>query len=265
MAAGLPPGTASGYRESNSTADRALTILGMFSETRLTLTAAEVGDTLGVARSTAYRYLQSLVRSMFLEESPQGGFRLGLRVLELGRLARRAYGLSEAALPLMRDLADRFHQTVLLTRRSGDAIVCVEREEWTGQYVRLSYERGTLLPINAGASAIVLLAWLPEVQVRELLSRRPLQRFTENTVTDIDELIGRLAVIKHQGYAITHAQVDPDAMGIAAPVFGPSGDVVAAISVVAMHRRLPELAQPDVIDALCAAAAQMTATLDLVS
>ena len=181
----------SGYRERNSTADRALTILGLFAEDRLQVSAVEVAEALGCARSTAYRYLQTLVSSSFLEEAPGGGFRLGLRVLELARLARRGYGLTETALPLMRALAAEVGETVLLTRRVDDAVVCIERCEGPGQLIRLSYERGSRLPINAGASALVLLAWLPEAQVRELLGRHRLQRFTENTLTDLDALVAR--------------------------------------------------------------------------
>lgn len=95
------PAAASQYRERNSTADRALDILGLFCDTRLCLSAQEVAQALGTARSTAYRYVQSLVGAGFLEEAPAGGFRLGPRVLELGRLARRSYGLSDVALPII--------------------------------------------------------------------------------------------------------------------------------------------------------------------
>ena len=68
----------SGYRERNSTADRALVILGLFTEDRLQISANDVAEALGSARSTAYRYLQTLVAASFLEEAPGGGFRLGI-------------------------------------------------------------------------------------------------------------------------------------------------------------------------------------------
>lgn len=64
----------SGYRERNSTADRALIILGMFTDDRLQISANDVAEALGSARSTAYRYLQTLVGASFLEEAPNGAF-----------------------------------------------------------------------------------------------------------------------------------------------------------------------------------------------
>ena len=60
--------------------------------------------------------------------------------MELARIARRGYGLSDMAIRVMREIAAGFHGTVLLTKRLGSAIICLEREEWPGPYVRLSYE-----------------------------------------------------------------------------------------------------------------------------
>ncbi|MFG3390695.1 IclR family transcriptional regulator [Streptomyces sp. WAC05458] len=237
------------YRERNSTADRALDILGLFSENRLSLSGQEVATALGTARSTAYRYLQSLVGSGFLEEDPQGGFRLGLRVLELARLARRGYGLSEIALPLMRGLCAEIGETVLLTRRAGGAAICVERCE-AEHPVRISYERGSVLPANAGASALALLAWLPEQECRELLETQRLQRFTARTMTNVDDLMVRLAHIRRDGFTVSRGELDPDILGIAAPVRGPSGGVVAALSVAALEHRVPDRRLDEVVAAV---------------
>ncbi|QNE21352.1 IclR family transcriptional regulator [Kribbella qitaiheensis] len=222
----------SGYRERNSTADRALSILQLYSDERPELTALDVAEHLGVARSTAYRYLQTLVQSDFLAETGRGGFRLGLRILELSRIARTGYDLTALALPRMRDLAERYRQTVLLTKQMGAAVICLEREEAYGQYVRLSYERGTVLDFNAGASALVLFAWLPEATVRELLATTQVRKFTPKTLVEPDEIIERLAQIRQQGFALTDGEVDPNAVGIAAPVFGRDGQVLAAVSMV---------------------------------
>ncbi|MBD3007600.1 IclR family transcriptional regulator [Streptomyces sp. 5-10] len=245
--------TASQYRERNSTADRALDILGMFSESKLSVSGQEVATALGAARSTAYRYVQSLVQSGFLEEDPGGGFRLGLRVLELARLARRGYGLSEIALPVMRHLCAQVGETVLLTRRAGGTAVCVERCE-AEHPVRISYERGAVLPANAGASALALLAWLPEQECRGLLEGQRLQRFTARTMTDVDVLIERLAEVRADGYVVSRGELDADILGIAAPVRGADGTVVAALSIAALEHRVPDRRLGEVIDAVRGAA-----------
>ena len=248
----------SGYRERNSTADRALNVLQMFTDDRPEISAVEVAENLGVARSTAYRYLQTLVQSQFLNETGRGGFRLGMRVLELARIARQGYGLSDLAVPAMRELADRFHQTVLLTKQMGNAVVCLEREESREQHVRLSYERGTVLSLNAGASALVLMAWLPEDRARQQLASVALRAFTPNTLTDPDAIVARLAQIRQDGYAVTHGELDPMAAGIAAPIFRPDGEVLAGISVVLIESLVPAGQIDEIIKAVVATAGSLS-------
>jgi DNA-binding IclR family transcriptional regulator len=249
-----------GYRERNSTADRALNILEMFTDDHLVLSAAEVAEHLGVARSTAYRYLETLVQSNFLAEDGRAGFRLGMKVLQLSRLARQSYGLADIAVPALRALADRFHQTVLLTKLMGNAVVCLEREESSEQYVRLSYQRGTILGVNAGASALVLLAWLPPDQLSKLLGTVQLQRFTAASLTDPAKLRVRLERIRADGYAVTHGEVDPDAIGIAAPIFQSSGAVLAAVSIVAIRSRVSDSAIDEMVRTVIRTAADLTET-----
>ncbi|MFF4120495.1 IclR family transcriptional regulator [Streptomyces sp. NPDC001714] len=246
------------YRERNSTADRALDILMMFDDTQLVISGSAVAERLGVARSTAYRYLQSLVGSRFLEEAPGGGFRLGLRVLEIGRLARRSYGLSEIALPAMTELSDDVRETVLLTRRTGELVVCVDRAEARARAVRISYERGSTLPLNAGASALVLLAWIPQEEARRLLEAAKLSRFTSATLTDVDTLMDRLSHIRRAGYSVTRGELDPDVTGVAAPIRDDQHEVVAAVSVAALSSRVFPEAEAELAQKVLTTAQKIT-------
>lgn len=252
-----------GYRERNSTADRALDILLLFEDARLTVGGQEVADHLGVARSTAYRYLQSLVSSGLIEEHRPAGYRLGPRVFELARLARKGLGLSEIARPVMRELADRVGEAVLLTRRTGATVVCLEREE-TDRPVRLSYERGHVLPVNAGASAMVLLAWAPDAEIDEIVRHSGLPKFTGATITDAGVLRERLAAIRERGTAVSRGELDADVLGVAAPIRNADGEVVAAVSVAALSHRVPDGRVPWVVAAVEQAGTEITDKLGII-
>ncbi|MCU1481853.1 MAG: IclR family transcriptional regulator [Subtercola sp.] len=253
----------SGYRERNSTADRALLILQMFGDDRPEVSAIDVADLLGVARSTAYRYVQTLVQSQFLVDTGRGSFRLGLRILELARIARGGLQLADLAVPRMKQLAEQHQQTVLLTKQMGPAVICLEREESRTQYVRLSYERGTVLSLNAGASALVLFAWLPEDEIRRLVSTTPLAKFTTKTLTDPDAIVARLAEIREKGVSVTDAEVDPTAMGIAAPIFNGAGVVVAALSVVLIRSLVAPESIDRIIESVSTTARELSAETSL--
>ena len=50
----------------------------------------------------------------------------------------------------MERLAAETRESGLLTRRSGDLVVCLDRAASAAHAVRISYERGSVLPVNAG-------------------------------------------------------------------------------------------------------------------
>lgn len=212
-------------------------------------------------RSTTYRYLQTL-RSYGLVEDDQSsaGFRLGPRLLQLARIARLGLGVPEMALPYMRELAEQTGEAVILTRRAGLQVVCVERVE-SKHRIRLTYERGNVLPPHAGASAKVLLAWLPTAELDALLAGVELTRYTERTVTDPAKLRDELRCIRESGYAVSHGEVDPGVLGVAAPVFGADGHVAAGLSTVGPAFRLDDAALPRIIDATKSSAAAVTRRL----
>jgi DNA-binding IclR family transcriptional regulator len=246
----------SGYRERNSTADRALDVLQLFTEDKPVWSGAEISEQLGVARSTGYRYLSSLVQSGFIAEG-DGGFQLGPRIFQLARVARRRIGLTEVAMPIMHELAAEVNETVLLTRRSGSVVVCLERVE-ASRAIRLSYEPGHVLPINAGAAAEALLAWLSPTEVAQILRDAPPQRFTASTLVEPDAIDARLAQIRQDGLALSRGELDPDVLGIAAPIRGHDSSVRAAVSIAAVSSRVNAKQAKTMSEAVLQAADKIT-------
>lgn len=231
-------------------------MLQLFTEEKPVWSGAEISERLGVARSTGYRYLSSLVQSGFIAEG-DGGFQLGPRIFQLARVARRNIGLAEVALPTMHELAKEVNETVLLTRRSGSVVVCLERVE-AARAIRLSYERGHVLPINAGAAAEVLLAWSPPAEVAQILGDAPPQRFTASTLVDPDAIGERLENIRKNGYALSRGELDPDVLGIAAPIRGHDDAVRAAVSIAALSSRVNAKQAKAMSAAVLDAAAKIT-------
>ena len=248
-------------RGRNTTADRTADVLTLFDEQRPVLSAAEVSRRLGMTRSTTYRYLQTLRSYGLVEEDEgRGGFRLGPRIYQLARVARQGLGLPEIALPVMREIREATGEVVLLTRRWGDTVVCVERVEGTHP-VRLSYDRGQAHGVHAGASAKILLAYATPDEIDAVLQNVALTRYTEKTVVDPSAIRAELRTIQEQGYAVTDSEVDEGVRGVAAPVFRSDGRIAAGLSVAAPTFRLDDAALPTVLKAVREGAAAVTARL----
>lgn len=243
----------------NATADRTIDVLLLFDERRPLLTAAEVARELGIGRSTTYRYLQTLRSSGLVEEDPAGGgFRLGCRIFQLARAARRGMGgLSELALPFMRTVADETGEAVLLTRRAGAQVVCVERVDGDSHHpVRLTYDRGHVMPLHAGASAKVLLAFSAQRDVEEILSGPlTLAPLTPHTTTDLTELRAQIERVRADGYMVSEGEVEQGVRGIAAPILDARGCAAASLAVIAPAFRLGDAIVPRVLLSVRTAAA----------
>lgn len=246
----------------NSTADRTIDLLFLFDERHPVRSAAELSELLDMPRSTTYRYLQTLRSSGLIEEDDDArGFRLGARVLQLARVARAGLGLSEASLPTMREVAARTGEAVLLTRRSRSSVVCVELVESSQPGVRLSWERGHALPVHAGASAKVLLAFSTPAEIDVVLAAARLPRYTARTIINPKLLRKQLEEIRAQGYAITDGEVDEGVRGIAAPIFSPHGPIAAGLSVAGPAYRLDDARLPAVLRAVREGAEAITRRL----
>jgi len=253
------------YRERNSTSDRTLDILSLFTDERPRLTASELAARLGTARSTAYRYLQTLTASGLVEEDGGGGFRLGMRIFELARVARRSYGFSDVVGPVLADLARATGETALLTRRHGTSVVCLDKHEADGRLLRASYERGSVFAPNAGASALVLFAWDDPAELATLLETAELPHYTAATPATPAEIAMTLQPVRAQGYLVSQGTLDPDAVGVAAPVRDSAGAVAAAVSVVAVASRVAPGDLDHLISEVLKSAGRLSAQLTLVA
>jgi DNA-binding IclR family transcriptional regulator len=95
------------------------------------------------------------------------------------------------------------------------------------QYVGWIGRRG---PPHCTSLGKVLLAWQPSSVVEQVL-RGPLARLTERTVTDPRVLEAQLESIRDSGYAVAEGEFEEGVTGIAAPVFGREGLVLATVSI----------------------------------
>lgn len=226
-----------------ATVEKALDLLFLFRRTPV-LSVDEIGAALGMPKSTTYRFLRTLVGRGLLAPVVNGHYRLGLALLELGHLAARQLNLVEIGAPLMRELASRSGETVLLSVRSGHVGVCLERVEST-RLIRLSLDRGTPQPLHCGAPMKVLLAYLDRAD-QEAMIRRGLRRYTRHTITRAPVLRRHLATIVRRGHAYSDQEYDMGARAVAAPIRDHTGAVVASLGIAGpvdrfRGRRLREL------------------------
>lgn len=206
-------------------------MLDAFTTAAPALSLSEIARRAGLPLTTTHRLVAELRAAGALERDVDGTYRIGLRLWEIGSLAPRGVPLREAALPFLEDLYEVTHENAQLGVREGHDVVYIERiagRRAVGVLTRV----GGRFPLHASGIGLVLLAHAPESVRRDVLGG-PLQRFTGYTVTDRARVERILAEIRRNGVAISDRQVTDDAMSVAAPVTDSSGEVIAALSIVA--------------------------------
>ncbi|MGH4035233.1 IclR family transcriptional regulator [Actinomycetota bacterium Odt1-20B] len=224
-----------------SAPDRLLDVLGAFDQAHSALTLTQLAQRADLPLATAHRLVGALARWGALERDAAGCYHVGLRLWEIAALAPRGLGLRQAALPYLEDLYEATHENVHLAVRDGTEVVYIERlsgRSAVGVHSRV----GARWPLHATGVGLALLAHTgPDFQER--YGEGELAAFTPYTVTEPQRLRLMLADVRHAGVAVSDRQITDDALSVAAPVRGPRGEVVAAVSVVvpAAGARTPAL------------------------
>ena len=217
---------------------RAAAILTAFSADQPALTIGEIARRCGLPRSTVHRLVVNLVRLGFLARDPlTDHYRLGLLMVELGAIALSRLDLRERAMPAMERLAERTGEAVFLAVLDHNASVYVQKVEGR-QGLRMTAHIGRRAPLHCTASGKVLLASLPDEQVRRIAAETGLPAATARTITAIGPLLAHLAEVRRRGYAVDGEESEEGLVGIAAPVRGADGATVAALTIAGPSSRL---------------------------
>jgi DNA-binding IclR family transcriptional regulator len=201
--------------------DKAVSVLNAMETGPASL--AQLVSATGLARPTAHRIAVALEHHRFVTRDAQGRFVLGPRIAELATAAGEDQLLSVAQ-PILGYLRDVTGESAQLYRRQADARICVAAAE-RASGLRDTVPVGAALPMIAGSAAQVLLAWEdPERMHRGL-------RGAKFSAT-------MLAQVRRRGWAASVAEREPGVASVSAPVRGPGGRVVAAVSVSGPIERL---------------------------
>lgn len=213
---------------------RALRILELFNETRPTLATTEIADLTGLNRATAYRFCQTLLNLGYLEQTGQRTLRPGLRAVSLARAALSSRELPELAQPYLRDLQTRTGETVNMVLLDGDEVVYVARI-LSDHLLTLRLFVGSRLAAWSSSLGRAMIAFMPDEEIEGILDRAQLEAKTQHTIVDRKQLRAELRRIRSRGYAINNQELVVGLVGLAAPVFGTSGEPIAAINISIPH------------------------------
>ncbi|KOV94098.1 transcriptional regulator [Streptomyces sp. NRRL B-1140] len=195
------------------------------------VTVGELTKLFGLPKSTVQRTLVTLAEAGWLRANRKDTTRweIGARVLAVRPAALQGSSLFAAAREPMIRLRDAVNETIHLS--VPDALQCmvvVDRVD-CDHAVRTFHTIGDTSPLHATAVGRAILAHLPRQDVEELVAAG-LERFSDTTPVEPDELRAELDRIRADGYAVNRNQYRPGVCAVAAAVLDEDGTPLAAVA-----------------------------------
>ncbi len=240
--------------------ERALQILSCFDDDTPEKTIAEVASAVGLPRPTTLRILATLAGGGYVERTADGErYRLGPNLITLGLRVVRRLEVRRLARPVMVALEERFEETCDLSIFSADEVLYLEIVP-SRHALRLAGSPGLRSPAHCTASGKVFLASFPPQRLAQFLSR-PLQRYTETTITSPERLMEELEEVRARGYAVDDQELNIGVRAVAAPIRDRTGDVIAALGMPGPVERMTPERIPEIGRALAEAGETISAQL----
>lgn len=217
-------------RDSIRAVDRAIDILQAFTFEEPNLTLAQICEAVTLPKTTVYRSLVTLEqRRLVVMNAETGKYHLGYEMIKFGAIAQETNSISSIAKDEMMAISKDTQQTCNIYIREGYERLCIAQIAGS-QYVRRYSYLGARYPLYCGAGKLLLAYAGSEFQER-YFENVVLERFTEKTTTDKDELKKEISQIRETGYSVTLGERDAATAMVAMPLFDYTNRCIAAITI----------------------------------
>ncbi|WP_096186882.1 IclR family transcriptional regulator [Evansella halocellulosilytica] len=211
--------------------NRALKILDLFDEYNKELKITEISEKMMLHKSTVHSLLKTLEKHHYIEQDKESNkYRLGLKLFERGNFVGYTLDIRGLAKEYLHSLAQKTNLTVHLVILDGKEGLYIDKVE--SHTASILYSRiGRRIPIHCSGVGKALVADKSDKDLESLLTDYEFIKRTENTITEKEEFLQEIELVRQRGYAIDNQENEPGVYCIAVPVRNYSGEVVAAISI----------------------------------
>ncbi len=236
---------------------KALEILDCFNSQETELSLNQLCDKTGLYKSRVHRLCGTLINSGYLVRTSRTNYRLGPKLMVLGKVYEKSNSLRSIAAPFMRSLTEETRESTALFVIDGMRCICMAREMGSSRLI-YSINEGDYMELHPTAAGRVLLAYAEPKFSEQILDKSEMVRFTETTLIDKDEIRKDLANIRERGYAINIEGREQGIAAIAAPVFDFENHVPAALAIVGPAHRFSGESLDRMLDSLLKSTREMS-------
>ncbi|RKX42278.1 MAG: IclR family transcriptional regulator [Thermotogae bacterium] len=210
---------------------RFITILECFTAEKPELSLGEIVRETGLPKPTVHRIAEAMVRyNILTKDTKTMRYKIGVKLFEMGSVYLASMELRDVAFPYLDWLQQQTKESIHLGILEEIEVISIEGLESTHS-LRLKVWIGKRAPLYCTAIGKAILAFLPENEQDEIISRLSLRAFTKRTITSKELLRKELKKIRQEGLSYDRQEHEEGICCIGAPVFDRSGRVIASVSI----------------------------------
>lgn len=232
--------------------DRALRILEVLSNYKDGLGVTDLGNIVGLHKSTTFRILSSLADNGFVKkDTVTEKYKLSYKILNLASNTLDSIDIRDIAKPYIEELAHSTQETIHLAVLDNDVAIYIDKVESPRMNsIRMYSSVGRKVPLHCTGVGKVLISNLEFKEIKKILKEEEMIGYTDNTITNYEDLMKELKTIKENGYGFDEIEHEEDIRCVAAPIFDIGGDIVAVISIAGLTKYLTKERIPEVLKEL---------------
>jgi DNA-binding IclR family transcriptional regulator len=218
---------------------RALRIVELLNRLGKPTALKDIAKAANLNKATTYRLLRSLCESGVVQNvRGTGSYALGSACLTYAEGYKKSFTMRDRVLPFLEKMVLVTGETGIYCERYGfDSCVTVER--WDSPHDTRTFSgTGIIRPLTVGASALAILAMLPESEILSVIHSQ--SNGGSPSGVSARAIIEKTAKIRTSGYSMSMRERDLDTGGIAAPVFDDRA-VVGSLAIIGPVDRMKRI------------------------
>lgn len=210
---------------------KAMEIMDCFSLQDTEFSLNQLCERTGMYKSRVHRLCGTLLATGYLVKTSRLNYRLGPKLMVLGKAYEQTNSLKSLAEPFMKQLSSDTGLSSALFVLDGMKCICMAREVG-GTRLVYAMNEGEYMELTPTAAGRVLLAYAEDEFVEKVLKETEYRKFTDKTIISIKKIRQELADIRKNGHAYNWEGREEGVAAIAAPIFDFEQKVPAAIAIV---------------------------------
>lgn len=204
--------------------DRALSILEYMSRRRY-VSVTELANEFELDKASVSRMMQTFKKhGMAIKNETNSKYRIGSGTLLLSYNVMAGNRVARVARPALEELANELDTTARLCMIEGKKVYIIDQVHGAkGKTGKDADIPGISKPLYCSAIGKIIMAYMKEKNLNALLDELEYTQYTENTITNKEDLLQELKIIRANGYAVNAAEFSDRAYCIAVPVFWGNG------------------------------------------